>query len=107
MYDLGKIQQAVRTWIDEKGFKWSPYANYCHLVEEVGELGEALVVKQGEREAGEGARMCADHSDMEEEIGDVIFSAIVLANMYGIDLDHCFERTFARYDKKAEKRNRV
>ena len=104
MYHMKIIQKAVKTWINKNGSKWSAYADYCHLVEEIGELGEALTVKHGERQAGDGALGFADHSDIEEEIGDVIFSAIVLANKFDVDLDKCFEKTFKRYDKKVERR---
>ena len=77
---IEEMQDIVKWWIDEKGFKWSAYADYCHLVEEVGELGEALVVKHGERKSGTGEHGHADHDDMEEEIADVLFSTIVIAN---------------------------
>ena len=71
---LQKLQKKVKEWINLHGFKWSAYADYCHLVEEVGELGEALIVKHGEREPGDGALGLADHFNLEEEIGDVLYN---------------------------------
>ncbi|MHA1865886.1 MAG: MazG nucleotide pyrophosphohydrolase domain-containing protein [Candidatus Heimdallarchaeaceae archaeon] len=90
------LQRITKKWIAEKGFKWSAYAEYCHLVEEVGELGESLIIKQGEREAGSGELGYADHSDMEEEIGDVLFYTVVMANRFNIDLNDCFKKTIQR-----------
>jgi NTP pyrophosphatase (non-canonical NTP hydrolase) len=104
--DLKLLQKDVKKWTDTKGFKWSAYAEFCHLVEEVGELGEALTVKHGEREAGSGSKGLADHSDMKEELGDVLFSLIVIANRFGIDLENCFNSTIRRYNKKIEKRGK-
>jgi NTP pyrophosphatase (non-canonical NTP hydrolase) len=104
MMNLSDIQDTVKKWVSEKGFKWSTYAQYCHLVEEVGELGESIVVANGEREPGDGAKGLADHSDINEEIGDVLFSTIALANQYNIDIEKCFQNTLKRYDAKVRRR---
>lgn len=61
---LKDAPQIVKDWTGKYGFKWSTYAAYCHLVEELGELGEAITVAQGERKAGSGEESLADHSDM-------------------------------------------
>jgi hypothetical protein len=50
------MQKISKDWIEQKNSTCSLYADFCHLVEEVGELGEALVVKHGEREAGDGEK---------------------------------------------------
>ena len=41
MADIKEIQSKIRSWIENSGFKWSSYAEYCHLVEEVGELASS------------------------------------------------------------------
>ena len=90
--------------MNQKGFKWTSYAEYCHLVEEIGELGECLTVKLGERKAGSGEEGHADHSDINEEIADVLFSTVVIANRFNVDMEKCFHEAIKRYDKKVEKR---
>ncbi len=102
---LKDTQKAVKDWTDKYGFKWSTYAAYCHLVEELGELGEAITVEQGERKAGSGEEGLADHSNMLEEIGDVLFCTIDMANRFGIDIEECFSYTIKRYDEKMKKRS--
>lgn len=102
---INQIQEISKDWIKEKGFKWSSYAEYCHLVEEVGELGEAIVVKHGERESGSGDEGKADHDNIEEEVGDILFSTVVIANRYNLDLQKVFNKTIERYDNKVRKRN--
>lgn len=101
---LKDAQKAVKDWTAEFGLKWSTYAAYCHLVEEVGELGEAITVEQGERKTGSGEEGFADHSDMLEEVGDVLFCTIDMANRFGIDIEKCFSETLKRYDEKTKKR---
>jgi NTP pyrophosphatase (non-canonical NTP hydrolase) len=102
---INQIQEISKKWIKENGFKWSSYAEYCHLVEEVGELGEAIVVKHGERQSGSGEQGDADHDNIEEEIGDVLFSTVVIANRYNLDLEKVFEQTIKRYDEKVRLKN--
>lgn len=104
MTNLKEIQSIVKKWTDEKGFRWSDYAHYCHLVEEIGELGEALTVEKGERQKGSGEKGLADHANLPEEIGDVFFTLVSFANRFDIDLDICLESTLKRYDSKIRKK---
>ena len=97
---LNGSQKVVKDWVKRKGFKWSTYAQYCHLVEEVGELGEALTVHEGERKAGSGSNALADHASLQEEFGDVLFSTLALADRLGIDAEDCFKLAIKRYDRK-------
>jgi len=97
---LGQYQKAVTELVKKFNFNWSTYVQYIHLVEEVGELGEALTVKQGDRKTGSGKKALADHGDIEEEIGDVLFSLIDLSNRYNLSLDKIMEDVFKRYQKK-------
>ena len=97
---LEQYQKEVAELVKKFNFNWSAYVQYIHLVEEVGELGEALTVKQGDRKAGSGEKALADHEDIEEEIGDVLFSLIDLTNRYNLSLDKIMKNTFLRYQKK-------
>lgn len=103
--EIKELQSKIKRWTDDVGFKWSSYAQYCHLVEEVGELGEAITVKEGERKAGNGKKGLADHSDLKEELGDVLFSVTVIANRFNIDLEQAYVETVLRYNKKMKKNN--
>lgn len=59
-----------------------PVANYRKLLEEVGELGEAM--------------MTFGHAAILEEYGDVLFLAIDLASHLNIDAEDAIERTFEK-----------
>ena len=94
------LQQQVRKVVNKFGFQWSDYVQYIHLVEEVGELGEALTVHLGDRQAGSGSEALADHADVKEELGDVFFNLLEIANRLDISMDEVYQETLQRYEKK-------
>ena len=100
---LKEIQKKVDDWNRKIGLDWSRLIHYTHLVEEVGELGEAIAVSEGARMPGKGEAGLADHSNVKEEIGDTLFSLAVIANKSGVDLEDSFNYTLNRYKKKQEK----
>ena len=102
---LEQYQKEVAELVKKFNFNWSAYVQYIHLVEEVGELGEAITVKEGDRKAGSGNKAQADHSNIEEEFGDILFTLMELANKYEISLSQIIEDTFVRYKNKLEKLN--
>lgn len=97
---LEKYQQEVKETAKKFNFDWSNYVQFIHLVEEVGELGEALTVQQGDRKGGSGENAEADHTSPENEIGDILFTVIELANNLNLDVSEIMEETFARYEIK-------
>lgn len=100
---LQDYQKQTQETVDKFKFDWSTYVQYVHLVEEVAELGEAITVHLGDRKSGSGEQALADHADLIEEIGDVIFSAIAVANKLGIDSTESLEEAFKRYEGKLQK----
>lgn len=102
-YNMKDFQREVDELFDKFPFSWSNYVHYIHLVEEVGELGEALTVYEGDRQAGTGDAAMADHNDLTEEIGDVLFALVRVANKTNIDLDVAIDSARKRYNKKLNK----
>lgn len=99
-------QHKVRDIVKAFNFNWSSYVQYIHLVEEVGELGEALTVHHGDRKSGNGDQALADHSSVEEEVGDVLFTLTELSNQLNLDLAIVLEKTIIRYKKKLLRLNK-
>ena len=99
---LTELQKEVKECAEKFNFGWSDYVQYIHLVEEVAELGEALTVQAGDRKAGSGESALADHTDPKEELGDVLFTVMQLANQLNVNLDEVMQKTFIRYEKKLE-----
>lgn len=82
------MQREVDEWI--KGYTpgyFSPLMMLARLSEELGELARAVSHKHGEKRPKPGE----DPGDISDEIGDLLFVLICLANSEGIDLDQSWE----------------
>jgi len=76
-------QEAVRRAYYERDSKRGLYATFTWLVEEMGELAEALLGKR-------------DRSGLEEEIADVLAWLLSVANLVGVDVEEAFKRKYGR-----------
>ena len=86
-------QQKVDNWIKTVGVKYfSELTNLGILMEEVGELARILVRKYGDQsfKNKEGELLLAD------EMADVLFVLICLANQTGVDLSTAFEKNIEK-----------
>ena len=87
-------QRSVEEWISqfEEGY-WPPLANLARLMEEVGELARLVNHRFGTKpkKPDEGKQ------EMAEELADVLFVILCLANEQRIDLDEAFERVMEKY----------
>ncbi|MFP3948307.1 MAG: nucleotide pyrophosphohydrolase [Longimicrobiales bacterium] len=95
--DLKGAQRRVDEWIGrfEEGY-WPPLANLARLVEEVGELARLLNHEFGPKtKKSEEARQ-----ELAEELADVLFVIMALANEQGIDLDEAFEGVLEKYRRR-------
>ena len=87
--DLTGAQKQVDDWIKSHGVKYfSELTNMAQLTEEVGEVARII-----SRQYGEQSHKKSDkNKDLGEELADVIFVAICLANQTGINLSEAFEK---------------
>lgn len=99
MIDLDKMASAIRDWQDEQ-FGCNKIEAALAMCEEAGELARAVLkAKQGIRPETRG--------NVGEEIGDVIMTAMALADRYGLSVDTCLRDRFKRmktlnFDGRAE-----
>lgn len=80
---IAQFQTDVDRWIQTVGGGyWSPHANLARIAEEVGELARLVNHLYGPKpkKAGEPAQ------ELGEELADIVFAVICLANSEGIDL---------------------
>jgi NTP pyrophosphatase (non-canonical NTP hydrolase) len=94
---LEQVQADVDTWIRTVGNGyWSPHANLARIAEEVGELARLINHLYGPKpkKPEEAAQ------DLGEEMADILFAIICLANSEGINLgesmDHVLEKVWTR-----------
>lgn len=98
---MKKYQKAVDKWFKENGWKyWHPLSQYARLVEEVGETGRCLNDLFGEKPK----KSSEKKQDLQEEIGDIIYTIICLANSQNIDLDKATKASIAKVTKRDKDR---
>jgi NTP pyrophosphatase (non-canonical NTP hydrolase) len=93
---LADLQRIVDEWIRRHGRYWAPLSQYARLAEEVGELGRELNFRYGDKlpaskDAG---------GDVADELGDVLFVTILLANDLKVDLHATLLATLEKYDAR-------
>jgi NTP pyrophosphatase (non-canonical NTP hydrolase) len=82
---IQEAQKAVDLWIRKYGVRYfNELTNMAILTEEVGEVARIIARKYGEQSAG---KVKTDNLDLADELADVLFVVICLANQTGIDLD--------------------
>jgi NTP pyrophosphatase (non-canonical NTP hydrolase) len=91
--DINDAQLKVDTWIKTVGVRYfNELTNLALLTEEVGELARIIARKYGEQSFKESEK----DSDMADEMADVLFVLICLANQTGVDLTTAFERNLEK-----------
>ncbi|MFZ9943924.1 MAG: nucleotide pyrophosphohydrolase [Bacteroidia bacterium] len=90
---LSSTQQQVDQWIKQYGVRYfNELTNMALLTEEVGELARIIARKYGEQSFKESDK----NKDMSDEMADVLFVLICLANQTGVDLEAAFQRNMQK-----------
>ena len=90
---LADAQARVDRWISEVGVRYfSELTNLAQLVEEVGEVARILSRTHGDQSFKESEK----DLDLADELADVLFVLICLANQSGIDLTDAFLRNLEK-----------
>ena len=101
---IQEAQQQVDQWIREYGVRYfNELTNMALLTEEVGELARVMARKYGEQSFKEG-----ESQDVSEEMADVLWVLICLANQTGVDLTAALEASIKKKtlrDKDRHKNN--
>jgi len=86
--DIKNAQQAVDNWIKQHGVRYfNELTNMAQLTEEVGEVARIIARRYGEQSEKETDKT----KDLGEELADVIFVVLCLANQTGVDLEKAFQ----------------
>ncbi len=90
---IKEAQQQVDTWITTTGVKYfSELTNLGILTEEVGELARLIVRQYGEQSFKESDRQ----SSIADEMADVLWVLLCLANQTGVDLTSALQKNFEK-----------
>ena len=86
---IDNAQQAVDQWIKNHGVRYfNELTNMAQLTEEVGEVARIIARRYGEQSEKESDK----NKDLGEELADVIFVVLCLANQTGVDLQAAFDK---------------
>ena len=102
---LKDVQKQVDDWTNQFKLQyWSPHEMMARLMEEVGELAREVNHRWGPKKK----KAVEDKKELEDEIGDIIFTLACFANLQKIDLDGTFKKTmdklYARDASRFEKK---
>ena len=100
---VAALQRRVDHWIRTVGVRYfAPLTNMALLTEEVGDLARVMARTYGEQsyKPGDAAGSLAD------ELADVVWVAVCIANQTGVDLTDALERNFAKKTARDATRHR-
>ena len=100
--NIMNAQQIVDHWINTHGVRYfNELTNMAQLTEEVGEVARIIARRYGEQSEKESDK----DKDLGEELADVIFVVLCLANQTGIDLQQAFDRRMEKKTKRDHDRH--
>ena len=86
---ITEAQQTVDQWIKTTGVRYfNELTNTAILMEEVGEVARIIARRYGEQSEKESDK----NKDLGEELADVVFVVLCLANQTGINLQEAFDK---------------
>lgn len=87
--EITQLQQQVDEWIKTIGVRYfNELTNMAILTEEVGEVARIIARRYGEQSEKESDK----NKDLGEELADVLFVTLCLANQTGVNLQDAFDR---------------
>lgn len=91
--ELSKTQQIVDEWIKKYGVRYfNELTNTAILMEEVGELARIMSRRYGEQSEKDSDK----NLDLGDEMADVLFVLICIANQTGVDLEDAFKKNMKK-----------
>lgn len=106
---IEEAQARVDAWIKEYGVRYfSELTNIAVLTEEVGELARVISRRYGEQSWKASDPRAADNGEqaLEEEMADVMWVLLCLANQTGVDLSKALQKTFEKKTNRDKERHK-
>ena len=98
---MKKIQKQVDEWVKQyKIGYFKPHEILARLMEEVGELAREINHQFGPKKK----KTTEKKKEVSDEIGDIIFTLVCLANSLGLDLDKSFQKVMDKLNKRDNER---
>lgn len=98
---IKEAQERVDAWIKEYGVRYfNELTNTAILAEEVGEVARIMARKYGEQSFKEGEK-----NELSDELADVLWVLICIANQTGVDLTEALRKNLDKKSKRDNKRH--
>lgn len=98
---IQEAQKQVDNYISQfKAGYWPPLSNLARLIEEIGELSRELNHRHGSKIKKTEER----HSNISDELGDILFTLICIANSENIDLEESLNKVIDKYNTRDSER---
>jgi NTP pyrophosphatase (non-canonical NTP hydrolase) len=102
MLTINDAQRQVDSWIKTHGVRYfNELTNMAILTEEVGEVARVMARKYGEQSSKD-----SDKGNLSDELSDVLFVLICIANQTGVDLTTAFQKNLEKKTKRDKKRHK-
>lgn len=100
---IKEAQKRVDVWINTTGVRYfNELTNMAMLTEEVGEVARIIARKYGEQSFKESDK----EYDLGDEMADVLFVLLCLANQTGVDLTRAMEKNFQKKETRDKDRHK-
>ncbi len=100
--EIAELQRRVDEWIRDVGVRYfSELTNMAILTEEVGELARVMARRYGDQSFKAGEK-----DDLADEMADVLWVLVCLANQTGVDLTAAVEANFAKKSARDSERHK-
>lgn len=102
-WTIRQAQSTVDTWIREVGVRYfNELTNMAMLTEEVGEVARIIARRYGEQSEKESDKQ----KDLGDEMADVLFVLICLANQTGVDLEEALRKNLEKKTNRDSDRHK-
>lgn len=99
---IQEAQERVDAWIKQYGVRYfSELTNMAILTEEVGEMARIMARKYGEQSFKEGEK-----ADLGEEMADVLWVLLCIANQTGTNMTEALEKSFQKKTERDKERHK-
>ncbi len=100
---IKEAQRIVDVWIKDYGVRYfNELTNMAMLTEEVGEVARIIARRYGEQSEKESDK----NKDLADEMADVLFVLICLANQTGIDLENAMKKNLQKKTLRDSERHK-
>ncbi len=100
---IEEAQQKVDSWINTTGVRYfNELTNMAMLTEEVGEVARIIARRYGEQSFKESDK----NKELSEELADVLFVVICLANQTGVNLTDALQKNLEKKSQRDATRHR-